>query len=167
MIPRTTDRLVLRRLTLDDAPFILELLNTPGFLRFVGDRGVRTVEEARRFLAERYLPSYETNGFGLWRVERRDDGAPVGICGLLRRAELDDVDVGFALLPRFEGNGYAGEAAAAALAEARETHGLARLAAITDPANAGSIRVLQRLGFRLDGRIVLGGEELCYFLLEL
>jgi len=140
MIPRTTDRLVLRRLTLDDAPFILELLNTPGFLRFVGDRGVRTVEEARRFLAERYLPSYETNG---------------------------DVDLGFALLPRFEGNGYAGEAAAAALAEARETHGLARLAAITDPANAGSIRVLQRLGFRLDGRIVLGGEELCYFLLEL
>lgn len=167
MMPLTTDRLRLLRLTLDDAPFILELLNTPGFLRFVGDRGVRTEDEARRFLAERYLPSYEKNGFGLYRVDLKEEATPIGICGLLRRPELENVDVGFALLPRFEGRGYAGEAAAAVLAEARDVHRLARLAAITDPANRGSIRVLQRLGFRLDGRLVVGGEELCYFLLEL
>ena len=158
-----TDRLRLRRLTLDDAPFILELVNTAGFLRFVGDRGVRTLEDARRYLAERYLASYERHGFGLYRVELRSEGTPVGICGLLRRAELDDVDLGFALLPDFERRGYAGEAAAAVLGEGRDVHGLARIVAITDPDNAGSIRVLGRLGFRFERRVGLDGEELLLF----
>lgn len=159
MLPIETERLRLSRLTLDDAPFILELLNSPGFLRFVGDRGVRTLEAARRYLAEGPLASYARHGFGLYRVALRGDGAPIGICGILKRDTLDDADLGFALLPAFEGRGYASEAAAATLVHGQEDLGLKRLAAITDPDNAGSIRVLERAGFRFEGRVRLLASE--------
>lgn len=167
LTPLLTDRLELAPLGLDDAPFVLVLLNTPGFLRFVGDKGVRDLEGARRYLVDGPLASYAANGFGLLRVALRDTGAPIGICGLIRRPGLDDVDLGFALLPAYEGRGYAAEAARATLAQGRDAHGLRRVVAITDPGNAASVRVLERLGFARERRIELHGEELLLFGREL
>lgn len=159
-LPIITDRLELAPLALDDAPFVLELLNTPGFLRFIGDKGVRDLDGARRYLAEGPLVSYARHGFGLLRVALRPDGTPIGICGLIRRPGLDDVDLGFALLPAFERKGYAAEAARATLERGREAHGLRRVVAITDPGNSASVRLLERLGFAFERRIELHGEEL-------
>ncbi|WP_415911115.1 GNAT family N-acetyltransferase [Oleiharenicola sp. Vm1] len=146
----------LRRFTLEDAPFIVALLNTPGWLAFIGDRGVRTEEDARRYLTAGPLASYARHdGLGLYHVARRPDGAPVGMCGLLRRDTVPDVDVGFAFLPEHCGLGYAGEAAAAVVAHGREAFGLRRIAGITLAGNAASIRVLEKLGLRFEREITL------------
>lgn len=157
-----TERLTLRRFTLADAPFILALLNSPGWLRFIGDRGVRTEEEARAYLRRAPLASYAEHGFGMWLAARRDTGEPVGTCGLIQRTYLEEADVGFAFLPAHSGLGYATEAVAATIRLARERHGRRRLAAIVQPDNAASLRVLQKLGFGSTGRITPPGttEEL-------
>jgi RimJ/RimL family protein N-acetyltransferase len=142
-----TARLRLRHLEADaDAPFILGLLNEPSFIRNIGDRGVRTLEDARRYLANGPLASYAQFGFGLFRVELKDDGVPIGICGLLKRDWLRDVDVGFAFLPQFWSQGYAFESAAGVVAWGQKSLGLTRIVAITAPANHGSMRVLEKLG---------------------
>lgn len=161
----TTERLVLAPFTADDAPFIVALLTDPDWLRYIGDRGVRTEEEARGYLAAGPLASYAAHGFGLYRVARRDTGVPIGMCGLLRRETLPDVDLGFAFLPAYRGQGYAREAAAATLAYARGTLGLARILAIVSPENAASIRVLEALGMGREGvvRLQAGGDALCLF----
>lgn len=154
-----TERLNLREISAADAGFILEVLNDPGFKRFVGDRGVRTVEEAARYIDERLAEGYRQNGFGLWLVEAKAEGAPAGICGLLTRKELNVVEVGYAFLPPFRGKGYAFEAASASLAHAREVLGLPRLHAIVNPDNAVSIRLLEKLGMRFERAVRLTGEE--------
>ncbi|HEY1435325.1 MAG TPA: GNAT family N-acetyltransferase, partial [Thermoanaerobaculia bacterium] len=123
-----TDRLVLRRLTAEDAPFILEILNDADWLRFIGDRGVRTLDDARHYIATGPVESYARHGFGLFLTALKAGGTPIGLCGLLKRDVLDDVDVGYAFLPQYRGNGYAQEAAAAMLRFARDTVGLARVA---------------------------------------
>ena len=146
----TTARLALRRLTPDDAPFIRELLNEPAWLAHIGDKGVRTDADARRYIAEGPVAMYDRLGFGLWLTALKGDGAPIGICGLIKRESLPDVDLGFALLSRFHGRGYAREAAAAALAYAKNVVRLQRIVAIAAPANAASIRLLQGLGFRFE-----------------
>jgi RimJ/RimL family protein N-acetyltransferase len=163
-----TGRLHLRRMGLDDAGFILDLLNEPSFLRHIGDKGVRTLEDARRYIAEG-LASYEGCGFGLLLVQRKDGGEPIGICGLLKREWLADVDLGFALPPRFWGQGYAREAASAVVAHARDPLGLRRVVAITSPANEPSIQLLSKLGFRFErlARFTEGGPELRLFGLDL
>ena len=153
-----TERLVLRRLDHGDADFILELLNEPSFLRFIGDKGVRTREDALRYLDTGPLHSYEQNGFGLYAVTLRETGEPVGICGLIRRDTLPDVDVGFAFLPRAWSQGYAMEAARATLREGWERFDLKRIVAITSPDNVASIRLLERLGFLYEGLIRLTPE---------
>ena len=160
-----TGRLVLRRLSTDDAPFLLELLNEPSFLRHIGDKGVRTEADARRYVETGPLASYERFGFGLWRVERKDGGEPIGMCGLLKREALPDVDVGFAFLPRYWRSGYALEAASAVLASARDAFGLSRVVAITAPDNVASIRLLERLGFRFErmARVPEDGPEVKLF----
>ncbi len=145
-----TERLVLRRLTTDDAPFILELLNDPAFLRYIGDKGVRTPADACRYIETGPMASYERHGFGLYRVELTDGGEPIGMCGLLKRDYLPDVDIGFALLPRYRSKGYTLEAASAVLAHARDTLGLRRVLAITSPDNVASIGLLEDLGFRFE-----------------
>ena len=150
-----TPRLRLDPFTVDDAAFIVALLTDPDWLRYIGDRGVRTEEEARGYLASGPLASYAAHGFGLYRVARRDTGAPIGMCGLLRRDTLPDVDLGFAFLPAHRGQGFAREAAAATLAYARETLGLDRIVAIVSPANASSIRVLEALGMGRTGTVQL------------
>jgi RimJ/RimL family protein N-acetyltransferase len=155
----TTERLALRQLTLDDAAFIRELLNEPGWLRFIGDRGVRTLEDARAYLERVPMTLYAKHGFGLYAVERRADGAPIGMCGLIRRDVLPDPDIGFALLSRHEGHGYALEAAQGVVRHAREDVKLRRLAAIVNPDNERSIRLLARLGMRFERTIRMPNEE--------
>ena len=151
-------RLALHRLTTDDADFILELLNEPSFLRYIGDKGVRTREDACRYLSDGPIASYDRFGFGLYRVERRDGGEPIGMCGLLKRDSLEDVDVGFAFLPRFWSRGFAFESASAVLAHGRRTWGLKRILAITSPDNEASIRLLAKLGFRFERMARLSEE---------
>lgn len=160
-----TPRLRLRHVTEEDAPFILALLNDPGWLRYIGDRGVRTLEDARRYIEQGPRRMYADHGFGLFLVERRDDGAPLGLCGLIRRDTLPDVDIGFALAERFRGQGYAYEAAAATLRHARDVLGLERVVAIALPENVASTRLLERLGLRFEHTITFGpaAETLNYF----
>ena len=145
-----TARLVLDRFTTDDAEFVLALLNEPSFLRFIGDRGVRTVEDARNYIIEGPVHSYERFGFGLYLVRLRNGGVPIGMCGLLRRETLEDADVGFAFSPAFWGNGYARESAAAVVEYAMRDLGLTRLVAIVSPENRASISVLEDLGLRFE-----------------
>lgn len=153
-----TQRLVLRRLEPADAGFILELTNDPDWLRHIGDRGIRSLDDARRYITDGPLAMYERHGFGLYLVGLRDGGTPIGLCGLIKRDWLDDVDIGFAFLPAFRGRGYALEAAAATLEYGRATLGLHRIAAIVSPGNADSLQLLGRLGMRLE-RMVLPPNE--------
>ena len=154
-----TRRLVLGPLTADDASFLIELLNEPSVLHSIGDRGVRTEEDVERYLARGPHASYRQHGFGLYRVGLRESDEAIGICGLIRRPGLSDVDLGFAFLPRFWGRGYAFEAARRVVRHAREDHGLRRLVAITNPDNQGSIRVLERIGMRFEGMVRLTGDD--------
>jgi RimJ/RimL family protein N-acetyltransferase len=164
-----TERLLLRHLTEDDAEFYVTLVNDPDWLRFIGDRGLRTAEAAREYLASGPIPGYARNGFGLYLTALKEGGTPIGICGLVRREGLDDVDVGFAFLPAFRGRGYAVEAGTAVLAHAHEDVGLTRVAAITNPDNDASIAVLHKLGFRFDRLMRLSPDaaEVNLFLREL
>jgi RimJ/RimL family protein N-acetyltransferase len=145
-----TARLALRLFTAADAAFLVELLNEPSFLRYIGDKGVRTEADACRYLETGPLASYARHGFGLLRVGLRESGEPVGMCGLLKRDWLDDPDIGFAFRPRFGRRGYALEAASAVLAHARDRLGLRRVVAITTPDNEPSIGLLGKLGFRFE-----------------
>ncbi|MDQ5845388.1 MAG: GNAT family N-acetyltransferase [Acidobacteriota bacterium] len=154
-----TERLVLRQLNADDASFILGLLNEPSFLQYIGDKGVRNEEDAVRYIQTGPMASYERFGFGLYRVELKETGVPIGICGLLKRDTLEDVDVGFAFLPRFWSKGYAVESTAATLAYGRSVLGIKRIAAITNPDNAASISLLEKIGFRFDRMVRMSESE--------
>jgi RimJ/RimL family protein N-acetyltransferase len=151
-------RLDLRELDLHDAQFILELLNEAGFVRFIGDKGVRTLADAREYISKGPMDSYRSFGFGLYLTSLRESAAPIGICGLVKREALADVDVGFAFLARYWSKGYASEAAAAVLAYGRNILGLGRIVAITTPDNRGSIAVLEKIGLRLEGRVKLAED---------
>jgi RimJ/RimL family protein N-acetyltransferase len=164
-----TERLVLRQLTTDDAAFLLRLLNDPSFLRYIGDRGVRSLDDARKYILKGPMESYRHLGFGLFATQLKSDGVAIGLCGLVKRAALTNVDLGFAFLPEFWSQGYAVEAAAAVMGYARETIGLKRVVAITSVGNAGSMRLLGKLGFVFERRIMLAGdaEELNLFGVQL
>ncbi|MGH8176253.1 MAG: GNAT family N-acetyltransferase, partial [Steroidobacter sp.] len=155
MIVLETDRLVLRRLTEDDAPFIFRLVNEPSWLEFIGDKGVRSLEDAREYLRTGPLAMYARHGFGLYLVACKEDPAPLGMCGLIKRDSLPDVDIGFAYIPESWGKGYAVEAAAAVLAHGRDAFGLKRIVAITSLDNASSIRVLAKIGLSFERVIEL------------
>jgi RimJ/RimL family protein N-acetyltransferase len=154
-----TDRLVLRRLSTDDAEFINELLNQPSFLRYIGDKEVRNSADAVRYIQTGPIASYERFGFGLYLVELKETGASIGICGLLKRDSLPDVDVGFAFLPNYWSQGYAFESASAVMTYGREVLGLRRIVAITSPDNDASIRLLERIGLRFEGLIKLSADQ--------
>ncbi|HEX7242705.1 MAG TPA: GNAT family N-acetyltransferase [Longimicrobiaceae bacterium] len=160
-----TGRLRLRRLAEEDAPFILELVNDPDWLRFIGDRGVRDLDDARRYVVDGPVASYGRHGYGLYLVETREDAAPAGICGLVRREWLEEADLGFAFLPRFRGRGLAREAARATLEYAAGTLGLERISAIVSPGNEASLRLLRELGFGSGRRVRPpgGDDEVCLF----
>ncbi len=145
-----TDRLHLREMSGADADFMLAILNDPDFIRYIGDRGVRTQDQAQNYLADRVLKSYAEHGFGMYAVERKTDRTTVGICGLVRRENLDAPDIGFAFLPEFRNAGYGLESAAAVLKFALETLRIDRVLAIATPDNRASNVLLERLGMRLE-----------------
>jgi ribosomal-protein-alanine N-acetyltransferase len=153
-----TERLALHELGAEDAPFILELLLSRGFMENIGDRGVRDLDGAAGYI-ERARAGYAANGFGLWRCDVKATGEASGLCGLVKRDGLEHPDVGYAFLERFWGRGYASESAAAALAYGRKAVGLKTIVAITTPANLGSIAVLKKIGLRDAGVIRAPGHE--------
>jgi RimJ/RimL family protein N-acetyltransferase len=151
-----TPRLVLRRMRVqDDTGAVLELLNDPAFIEFIGDKRVRTADAARLYIEAGPLTSYERFGFGLYMMVSKVSGQSIGICGLLKREALEDVDVGYALLPAFRGMGYAFEAASAVVRYGYDTLGLRRIVAVTNADNERSIRVLERLGLRFERTVVI------------
>ena len=154
-----TPRTRLREMTIADEAFICALLNQPSFLRYIGDRHVRSVDDAATFIETRYRQSYRDHGYGLYVVELRETSEPIGICGFVRRDTLQDADMGFAFLTQFEGRGYAYESAAAALEYAGVTFGLTRVLAIAQPDNVRSHTLLQRLGFSANGDVLLPGDS--------
>lgn len=153
-----TNRLRLRQLSAGDADFILQLLNEPSFIQNIGDRGVRTIDDARAYILKGPVASYEKYGFGLWLVETKGSGTHIGICGLLKREVLEDVDIGYALLPEFWSKGYALESASAVLSYAREELGLKRVLAVVNATNQSSIRLLEKIGFAFEKMVRLSED---------
>jgi RimJ/RimL family protein N-acetyltransferase len=156
-----TERLILRHFNLDDAPFVLTLLNEPSFLQYIGDKKVRTLDDARQYIINGPRASYERHGFGLYRVELAGSNTPIGMCGLLKRDELPDPDIGFAFLPDYWNKGFAFEAATAVLTHAREQLRLHRVLAIVNPDKDASIKLLEKLGLRFER---MNGEVKLYAL---
>lgn len=154
-----TERLALRRITQDDGAFVLELINDPAWIRNISDRGIRTLDAVRGYINEVPLASYAKHGFGLYRVARKDDDTPIGMCGLIKRDSLPDVDIGYALLPAFWGQGYALEAARAVLEHGRRDYGLKRILGTTSLDNEPSMRVLEKLGLAYQGTIQQAGYD--------
>jgi len=155
-----TERLHLRQLSSEDAEFILELLNEPSFMRNIGDRGVRTIEGANSYILNGPVASYAKNGFGLYLVKLKETAESIGMCGLIKRDTLEDVDIGYAYLPRFWSKGYAVEAGQAVKEYAKSVIGLHRMVAIVDPENAGSIRVLEKIGLQFERMVRLSEDDI-------
>jgi len=160
-----TKRLTLRYFSPDDAEFIVRLLNEPSFIEFIGDKGVRTVEEANQYLLNGPMDSYEQFGYGLNMVELKETGEPIGMCGLVRRENLDDADIGYAFLEQYWSKGYARESAEAVLEHAQNTLGLDRIVAIVTPENRSSIKLLEKVGLTFERMIQISDddEELQFF----
>jgi RimJ/RimL family protein N-acetyltransferase len=154
-----TKRLQLRHFTLDDAPFILELVNDPSWIQFIGDRGIRTLAQAEEYLQNGPMASYAEHGFGLYLVQRKFDNVRLGMCGLVKRPSLPHVDIGFAFLPQFTGYGYAFEAATAVLHHAHHDLNLSPIVAIVAPDNQRSIKLLQKLGLHFQEMISLVEDQ--------
>jgi len=154
-----TKRTILREVAADDAEFILDLLNQPSFIKYIGDRNVRTISEARDYIENRFRESYKQFGFGMWAVELKETGTPVGICGFVKRDFLPDADIGFAFLPQFCSQGYAFESANASMNYGRDILGLLRVVAITSQDNESSGRLLEKINFKFERLIKLPHSE--------
>ncbi len=154
-----TDRLVLRYFHADDVEFVVRLLNEPSFIEHIGDKGVRTAEEANQYLLDGPLDSYERFGYGLNMMELKETGEPIGMCGLVRRENLDDADIGYAFLEKHWSKGYARESAEAVLNHARETFGLGRIVAIVTPENHSSIKLLEKIGLKFQRAIRMSDDD--------
>jgi len=154
-----TQRLFLRQLSIQDAEFILTLLNEPSFLRHIRDKKVRDLNDAQQYILNGPIASYKQNGFGLYLVELKEFRIPIGMCGLIKREELPDVDIGFAFLPAYWNRGFASEAATAVMNYAEQTVKLKRIVAITNPDNDASIKLLQRMGFTFESVITLAKDR--------
>jgi RimJ/RimL family protein N-acetyltransferase len=157
-----TQRLTLRPLTIDDAAFYLRLVNEPSFLENIGDKGVRDLEGARTALLAGPIAMQAQLGYSLWLVNRKEDGAAIGMCGLIKRDTLPDTDIGYAYLPAFWGQGYAWEAASAAMAFGRDVIGLPRLLGIVSPGNTASSGLLKKLGMHFVERLATEKETDLY-----
>ncbi|WP_370222727.1 GNAT family N-acetyltransferase [Cytobacillus sp.] len=161
-----TDRLILRWLTPDDAAFILELLNEAAWIRYIGDKGVRTLEDAKNYIVTGPMKMYSQLGYGLFMVERKEGNTPIGMCGLIKRDTLDNVDIGFAFLSTYQTQGYGFESAYATLKYGHEQLDLKRILAITSLGNHASSRLLEKIGMKYEGTIILDKEELKLFVSE-
>jgi RimJ/RimL family protein N-acetyltransferase len=150
-----TERLRVRWLHTDDAAFIFALLNEPSWIQFIGDKDIKTLQDATRYIENGPVAMYARTGFGLYLVELRETGEPIGMCGLIKRDALEDVDLGFAFLPRFWRKGYAFESAAAVMGYGRKVLGLRRIVAILSKDNHRSGKLLEKLGFCIEGTVRL------------
>jgi RimJ/RimL family protein N-acetyltransferase len=157
--PNDTERLRLRRLTLEDADLMLAIWNDPAFVRYVADRGIRTLEAAREAMRQGVLVQYSSYGYGPYRLALRGSDAPIGICGLFRREGFEDPDIGFALLPDYCGRGYAFEAATAVVDYARDDLGIDHLLAIVSPGNTASVRLIGKLGLGFERMYRMPGND--------
>ena len=160
-----TDRLLLREFTESDADFIVELLNSPGWLEFIGDRNVKSSEQARDYLNNGPIKSYKDNGYGLSIVILKVENVPIGMCGILKRDYLENPDIGFAFLPQYAGKGYAFEVASATIKYAKEVLHLDKILAFTVPENKRSIKLIEKIGLRFNKYITIPNdtEELMLF----
>jgi len=155
-----TERLTLHQFTAEDAEFILELVNEPSFIQNIGDRGVRTTSDAIRYVETGPVASYARNGFGLCKVMLKKSGESIGMCGLVKRDALDDVDIGYAYLPKYWSKGYGVEAALGVKEFARDVVKLKRIVAIVDPANLSSIRLLEKMGMKFEKMVRLSADDI-------
>ena len=154
-----TARLTLSEFTGEESGFIFSLMNSPGWLKFIGDRGIRNLEDAENYIRNNTLRGYSENGFGMYLVKTIQGDTAIGMCGLVKRSFLDHADIGFAFLPEYNGYGYAFESAVAVMDFARSSLGLKKILAIVDPANQPSIRLLGKLGMQREKDILFPGEE--------
>ena len=154
-----TERLILQEFSIDDAEFILTLLNTPGWLEYIGDKNVRTIEDAVNYLNNVPIKSYKENGFGLWLTILKHSSTPIGMCGLIKRESLNDIDIGFALLPEYSKMGYAYEIAHATIHYAKHVLGINKVFAITDSKNISSIKLLNKLGLQFEKTLKLSESD--------
>ena len=159
MIILETERLTIRQMNEADAEFILRLLNEPSFLRFIGDKGVRSIDDAQAYILNGPVASYQQNGFGLYLVELRGTNTPIGMCGLLKRKVLADADIGFAFVPEFWNKGYALESASAVMVYGKDVLKLPRIVAITNKDNDASAKLLEKLDMRFDRLITFAGDD--------
>ncbi|PES97618.1 alanine acetyltransferase [Bacillus cereus] len=163
MIVLETERLTLRWFDIKDAPFILELVNDPAWIQFIGDKGVKNLEDAKNYIVNGPVDMYNKFGFGLYLVERKEDLTPLGMCGLIKRDSLEDVDIGFAFLEKFRSKGYGYESASAVIEYGKNELGLKRIVAITSTDNVNSGNLLEKVGLRFEKIISDSGEELKLF----
>ena len=154
-----TARLTLSRMSTDDAEFILRLVNEPSFLHFIGDKGVRTLEDARQYILTGPVASYEEFGFGLYLTRLKQGGVPIGMCGLVKRQGLAHADIGFAFVPEFWAQGYAAESAVAVMDYGKSALGMQRILAVTASDNSGSIALLEKIGLRFERMIKLPDDD--------
>ena len=154
-----TERLILREMNDDDASFMLQIVNVPEFIEYVGDRGVRTVDDAIKYVNDGPVASYAEHGFGLWLVELRETGEKLGICGFVKRDNLDDVDIGFGFLPQYWSKGYAYESAIATMEYGRSTLGLKRIIGVTNPDNESSVGLLEKIGLKFERMVQMAEGE--------
>lgn len=159
MFELTTERLRITHFSEADAPFVFELLNTPSWIKYIGNRDINSLKDARHYIVEKYLSNYKKYGFGAYKVSLKDNNIPIGTSGLFRRQGLEGIDAGFAFLPDYEGFGYAYEATVAILEHEKTHHDIQRILAITLPKNQRSINLLLRLGFKYDKIIRLPNDD--------
>jgi RimJ/RimL family protein N-acetyltransferase len=169
MIIAETNRLIISKISLEDAPFFLKLVNTPHWIKYIGDRNLKTIKDAEDYLTKGILKSYKELGFGFYLLQNKSDNESIGICGLVKRDQLDDVDFGFALLPEFEGQGFGFEASTTILKVAKDVFKIKIILAITLPINTNSIKLLEKLGFNYEKRVKAyeDDEELLLFAKQL
>ncbi|MBK9637535.1 MAG: GNAT family N-acetyltransferase [Bacteroidetes bacterium] len=168
MIITITERLLIRELSVSDSAFILELVNSPSWLKFIGDRGVKNLDDAKSYLKKGPLKSYDDNGFGLYWVGLRDSNTPIGMCGVIKRADFESPDIGFAFLPEYEGKGYGYESASAILDYCKTEFHIKKIVGITLEENTASIRLLEKLGLTFEKKFIYEStkEELLLYTLN-
>jgi RimJ/RimL family protein N-acetyltransferase len=154
-----TERLILRKITVEDAAFVLRLVNEPSFVSNIGDKGVKNLDDAERFILDGYWTNQERPGHGMFLVELKDGGKSIGVCGLLYRKVLDVTDIGFAFLPEYWNRGFAYEAAEAILKYGRSTLGIDKIVGLTSPDNFASIKLLKKLGMEFEKTVKMADDD--------
>jgi RimJ/RimL family protein N-acetyltransferase len=154
-----TQRLILREITVEDAEFVLRLVSEPSFVSNIGDKGLRSIEDAERFILDGYWTNQERPGYGMFLAELKDRGIPIGCCGLLYRKVLDVTDIGFAFLPEYWNRGFAYEAAQAILEYGHSTLGIAKIVGLTSADNLGSIKLLKKLGMKFEKNVKMSDDD--------